>query len=93
MERGNRSGIVRLMSSPSVLWELRGRTGKPVTCYLYPIALGTHRLTVMMGDDEIVSERFVHERDALAQARFLCDDFIAEGWTEQFQRDPRIKPL
>ena len=78
------------MGSPSILWELRGRTGKPVTCYLHPPHAGTYGLTVQMGDNEIVSERYGREQDARARAGFLCDEFITEGWTELFRRDPRV---
>ena len=77
------------MGSPSVLWELRGRTGTPVTCYLHSPVEGLYRLSVMMGEIEIIAERFAREQDALAQAAFVVDDFIAEGWTELFRRDPR----
>jgi hypothetical protein len=77
------------LAPPAILWELRGRTGTPVTCFLYPKVGDAVRLTVRMGDKVIVSDDHFRETDALAQADFLFDDFLKDGWTEQYRRDPR----
>jgi hypothetical protein len=71
----------------SVLWELGGRTGKPLTCRLLASDDGLFELTVAAGPDQIMAERFRHHRDALQQAEFLRADFGAQGWTELYRRD------
>ena len=77
------------MAPPSVLWELRGRTGTPVTCFLHPKVGNTYRLTVRMGDKVIFTDDFRVEADALAQSEVTFEDFVRDGWTEQYRRDPK----
>ena len=74
---------------PSVLWELRARTGTPMTCFLHARIGDYHRLTVRMGEKVIFTDDYKREADAIAQADFLFRDFVKDGWTEQYRRDPR----
>ena len=71
-----------------VLWELRGRTGKPMTCILQSISGGPYVLQLLIGEAEIHREQFRARADALSQAAFLRKDFIEAGWTEIFRQDP-----
>ena len=79
------------MAPPSVLWELSGKTGTPVTAFLHPKVGDRYRLTVRLGQEVIFSDDYVRERDALAQAEFMFDDFMREGWTELYRRDPPLR--
>ena len=73
--------------APSVLWELRGRSGKAITCVLQSDH-NLYRLTVTMGAYELHGESFKGEADALTQSAFLLNDFVGNGWTEIYRRDP-----
>ena len=70
---------------PSLLvWELRGRTGRPITCVLDAVEHGRCALTVMLGEQVIFAEQYRHRPDAIAQASSLRTDFIGAGWVEVF---------
>jgi hypothetical protein len=76
------------MAAPSVLWELRGRTGTPLTCSLHAAVGSTFGITLRMGPETIYSADFARERDALHHSEFLFNDFRQEGWAEEFHGDP-----
>jgi hypothetical protein len=76
-------------AGPSVLWELTGRTGKPLSCSIEQ-AGSSYQLRVTMGEHELVTDSFQTEQDALTHADFLRRDFVAEGWLEVFSRDPHF---
>ena len=67
-----------------VLWELRGRSGNPLTCVLQADCHGYH-LVVALGDTQLLIDDFCAEEKALRQGAFLLHDFAQGGWTEVFR--------
>lgn len=67
---------------PMTLWALRGITGEPAVCSLAPLDTGECQLTVILGDEEIYTARYVSVDLAIGQAVFVRDDLLANGWTE-----------
>ena len=76
------------MEPSQLVWELRGRTGRPITCVLDAVDHGRCALTVMLGEQVIFAEQYRHRPDAIAQASSLRSDFVGEGWVEVFNTDP-----
>jgi hypothetical protein len=72
---------------PIVLWEVRGKSGKPITCSLERLASIGCRVTVVVGDEQIFAEDFKRDDDAIAHAGFLRRDFVGGGWIETFRND------
>ena len=70
----------------SLLWELRGRTGKPVTCTLQADGPRYH-LVILIGEMEFHRESYRAEPEALGQAAFFLNDLLGNGWTEVYRRD------
>jgi hypothetical protein len=70
--------FVVTVPSPVTLWELRGTSGKLVTCVL-SVAPRTATLSVFIGAAEIVTERFPLEAEARKYAKGLHADFVNQG--------------
>ena len=87
---GRKVGLRSRIATPraTVLWELRSRTGQPLTCVLQSVAAGRWLLQLSTGDTELHREQFSVPADALALAAFLEDDFLQTGWAEVFRQDP-----
>ena len=78
------------LSSNDLLWEMRGRSGKPLICVLTITAPTVFEINLMMGESMLVAERFSDRADALAYGAFLLADFSEEGWTETYRREPFV---
>ena len=74
--------LVTLSPEPLILWELRGKSGKPLVCTLHPLVDGIFRLTVFMGANLLVTDGFKVEQDARTQGAFLRQDFVDHGWAD-----------
>jgi hypothetical protein len=85
--REPRNYCLFVVNPPVVLWEVRGKSGKPITCTLERLAPIGFRLTVVVGDERIFAEDFKRDDDAIAHAGFLRRDFIGGGWVETFRSD------
>jgi hypothetical protein len=69
-----------------MLWELRGRSGNPLTCVLHASPRG-YRVVVALGDTQLLTDSFGAEENALEQGGFLLRDFRQEGWTEVYRSE------
>ena len=72
--------------APVVLWELRGRAGKPITCVLL-YKPGSYRVTIALAETTLHTDGFVRHEDALTTATFFLTDFTRSGWTEVYRAD------
>jgi len=66
----------------AVLWELKGRSRKTMTCSVARLPSGRYRVIVSSGPDVMLSERFDDAIEAIHRSRDVAHQLIADGWTK-----------
>jgi hypothetical protein len=75
---------------PTLLWELRGRTGKSITCALRKVTGNRWLLTVDVGEHQIIAERFSDDAAAFDKAEYYLSNYKGTRDVEVLYRDPRV---
>ena len=77
---GSRRGEVALM--PKTLWQLRGSTNKVIECHVDRTAFGLHAITVVLGQEALLSETYPDETSARSRAMQVRYWLLKSGtWT------------
>lgn len=70
-----------------LLWELRGRTGKPATCSLQHPPKRAVTLAVHIGDELVASESYPDMKSAVVRGATIREQLTENGWMVSYNRE------
>jgi hypothetical protein len=76
-----------------LLWQLCSTRGIPAHCAYQHVLPASHVITVTVGNAKCFDEELSTEADAHAEAAYLLDHYLLQGWIDVAYRDPRIAQL
>ena len=70
------------MTTPTLLWQLRGQTGTLTECRLHPLTTGDFEIRITRAGSILFGERYGDEAEARRHAADYHESLIEKGWRD-----------
>ena len=70
------------MTTPMLLWQLRGQTGSITECRLHVLATGDFEIRITRAGAILFGERYAGEAEARRHAAEYHESLVEKGWRD-----------